>query len=629
MKNKIKNFLIPLFLMFLTNLGYYYLTNAPNFGGEINPHLGILFIAALFFGPYGALGAVIANGLCDVIRGYSISITVVSAIISFAISYLVYKLWYTKNPEIAPITKPRLNNLNNMIYLLIIIFISSALYSLLTANITGVFYPNVIDVDYEAMRYFVNFMNFALLFSMLLMILSRYKDFSYIPEISGKTNDGKKYGILFGLIVIITLASIAANIIIGKIYELYVIETVVLLILLFLYNRKPITSINQITYSSITEKIMISFIILSIIFIVIDRLIIFSPVLGMIVDLIKSISVNQKYLLSLQLLDVIIILFAIPSLVLIGYIERKIIKPLLAFSKIEPFIKENEKIESEGLINIYSDYIDEDDEIGILSRSYTNLIENNNSYIENMKTLEIEKERMSTELRIAQKIQEATLPKKAIINEEIKIEGYCKPAKEVGGDFYDFYELDEDNVMIIIGDASGKGVPAALFTLIIQNSIKILMKNELDPAKVLSDVNNQICENNPEMMFITLFLGIYNKKTHELTYANAGHNPPLIKINHLYELFEVDSEIALGVLEDYVFKNHEIKLEEELILYTDGITDAQNKNHELYGEKKLVNFLNNHESNGNIMEGLVDDINKFTDGEQQFDDMTLLVLAIK
>lgn len=629
MKNKIRNFVIPLFLMFLTNLGFYYLTKAPNFGMDINPHLGILFTAGLFFGPYGTLGAVLANLICDIIRGYTLSTSLVSAVIGFAVSYFAYKLWYTRDFDSISVTKPRLTNIYNLMYLLFIIVICSMLYSLLTADITGIFYPDMVGENFEAARYFVNFVNFSLIFSMIFMVISRFYDFSYNPEILDKSYNRNGYRILFALIIGIALMIIVANGIFGINYQMDMIETTVLLILLFIYIRKPITKITKINYVSVTEKVMFGFLILSILILVSYCLIVFSPLFELTIDSIIILTVNQENLMMVLLLDMLILLFLIPSLLLLGYIEKKIIKPLMSFSKIDGFIKKNEKIESDGLLNIYSDYLENDDEIGILSRSYTNLIENNNNYIENLKTLEIEKERMNTELNIAHKIQESTLPKKSIDNDALTIEGFCRPAKEVGGDFYDFYELDDDNTMIIIGDASGKGVPAALFTIIIQNSIKLLMKIELDPAKVLFDVNNQICENNPEMMFITLFLGIYNKKSHKLTYANAGHNPPIIKKNNIYELLDVDSEIVLGVLDDYEFKNHEMKLEEELILYTDGITDAQNRNHELYGEKRLEHFLNDRKSDENIMLGLIDDVNSFTQGEQQFDDMTLLVLTIK
>lgn len=206
--------------------------------------------------------------------------------------------------------------------------------------------------------------------------------------------------------------------------------------------------------------------------------------------------------------------------------------------------------------------------------------------------------------------------------------GFCKPAKEVGGDFYDFYEIDDDNTMFMIGDASGKGVPAAIFTIITQNSIKLLIKNELDPVKVLFDINNQICENNPEMMFITLFLAIYNNKTHKLTYANAGHNPPIIKKQTGYELLDVDSEIVMGVMDDYTYTNYEILVNDEFILYTDGITDSQNSKQELYGEERLIKHLNTA-VDGNIIDSLIRDINEFSKDNEQFDDMTILTLNVK
>jgi sigma-B regulation protein RsbU (phosphoserine phosphatase) len=198
----------------------------------------------------------------------------------------------------------------------------------------------------------------------------------------------------------------------------------------------------------------------------------------------------------------------------------------------------------------------------------------------------------------------------------------------VGGDFYDFYEIDDDNTMIMIGDASGKGVPAAIFTIITQNSIKLLVKNEMDPAKVLYDINNQMCENNPEMMFITLFLAVYNNKTHKLTYANAGHNPPIIKTETCYQLLDVDSEIVMGIMEEYEYTNHEVQVDDEFIIYTDGITDSQNPEHKLYGEERLINCLNNDAEDDKI-KALISDINEFSRDEEQFDDMTILRLKVK
>lgn len=628
MKDKIKNFIIPFVLMMIFDLGYFYLVTAPNFGGELNPHLGILFISGLFFGPYGCIGAVIANFICDLFRGYSIQLAVLSAIVSFLVSYLAYKLWYTKNPKRFPITKPRLNNIYNMIYLIIMVNECGLLYSTLTANIIEMCYPESMGLNFHiGLQYFTNFVNYAFLFTIIFMLISQLKDFSYTPEISEKTYDEKKYVILYYIIAISVIINIISDFSYNT-YNLNMLFTIVTIILLIIYSKKPIKYLNKIEYVSIPEKIMNYFATVTLIVLVVEITVIFSPLRDGLSILLHFIATNQQYLIMLLIIDVIILMFFIPALLILKYIEDKIVTPIKSFSTIGTLIKKHEKIESDTLLDIYSEYVDQDDEIGILSRSYTDLINYNNDYIENLKHLESEKQRIETELNIAHNIQLATLPKNIIDNKHIKVEGYCRAAREVGGDFYDFYEIDEDNTMIVIGDASGKGVPAAIVTIITQQSIKLLIKNELNPGKVLTDVNNQICENNTEMMFITLFLAIYNNKTHKLTYANAGHTPPIIKNNENYELLDIDSEIVLGVWEDYEYTNHEIELEEEMILYTDGITDAQNANDELYGEERILHHINTNK-NGDIINSLISDINNFSKGMEQFDDMTLLIIKVK
>ena len=331
---------------------------------------------------------------------------------------------------------------------------------------------------------------------------------------------------------------------------------------------------------------------------------------------------------ALIITDVIIIIFFIPGIIILKYIENKVIDPISSFSEIEGFIKENEKIESEGLVEIYSKYVNEKNEIGTLARSYTDLINHNNNYIENIREIEGEKKRIEAELDIATKIQAANLPTEAIVNEDYTVYGYSRPAKEVGGDFFDYYQLDDENLAIAIGDASGKGVPAAILAMICQVMIKQLLKSELDPSKVLYSLNNQLCENNPESMFITLWLGIYNKTTKKLTFSNAGHNPPLIKENGEFKYLNINSGIVLGIMEDFDYVKEEIAMANEIVLYTDGITDANNANNELYSDR-LLNFFNEFKSDDDPILPLLDDLSEFTKGEEQFDDMTLLYLKIK
>ncbi|RAP49832.1 MAG: hypothetical protein BZ136_02755 [Methanosphaera sp. rholeuAM74] len=628
MNNKAKNFLITFILMMIFDLGYYFIVSAPNFGRELTPHLGILFIGGLFFGPYGSLGAVIANLICDIVRGYTITSTIASAFISFIISYMAYKLWYTKDSEKHILTRPRLNSTYNMIYLLVVLFECGLLYSTLSVNLIEMFYPIDLGLNYHiGLQYFVNFINFGLVFSLALILISEKKDFTYTPLPSKKKYERLNFKIIYYLLVSFTVINIIFEVF-GDNYNVNIALTIIVMFLLTLYNIKPINKITTIKYQSIPEKIMNFFVVITLIVLVVEIVVIFSPIRDVLSELLHFIATNQQYLIMLLIIDLIILLFFIPALILLNHIEEKVIDPINSFSKIEPYITKDKKIESDSILEIYSDYTTQDDEIGILSRSYTNLINYNNDYIENLESLEAEKHRINAELNIAHNIQLATLPKETLDNDFIKVKGYCKAAKEVGGDFYDFYKIDDENTMITIGDASGKGVPAAIFSMIIQNSIKLLIKNELDPARVLNNVNNQICENNTENMFITLFLAIYNNKTHKLTYANAGHNPPIVKNGDSYKLRDIDSEIVLGVWDDYEYRKHEIVLEDELLLYTDGITDAQNVEHELYGEERLINYLNTHKCD-DIINNIIDEINTFSKDEEQFDDMTLLVLKVK
>ena len=151
------------------------------------------------------------------------------------------------------------------------------------------------------------------------------------------------------------------------------------------------------------------------------------------------------------------------------------------------------------------------------------------------------------------------------------------------------------------------------------------MHDKKDPDKVLYFANNHLCRNNSETMFITLWLGIYNKKTNILSFANAGHNPPIIEKNNKFEFLDVENGITLGIFEEYNFITEEIELPSKIIIYTDGITDAINKNEKMYGEERLLNCLNNN-SKKDIINTILNDVTNFVEDNDQFDDMTLLIL---
>ena len=629
MNNKIKQIGIPFILMLVFNLGIYLITGQ-HFGNGITPHTGVILVSGLIFGPYGAFGCAVSNLFCDTIRGYDPFSSIITDIISFCISYLGYKLWYEKYKNRPEITKPKLNNTFNILLFLGIIIVCGLIYSLFIGNVYYLIYSQKSPMYYIIIvRYFLNFINSSFIFGIIGMWLSNRIDYTYIPKKSQKKLNKKLYKILSFLLILTIILTLIINSSVDLNKTLIFFECIILFIILIAYLKKPITAdIATKNSKSIPEEMMNIFHLTTLIIITIGIIISYDSTLISAVDDIIPLTESEISVSMMLLMDIMLLIFFIPSLAVLRYVEIKVIEPILSFSKIENFIRENEKIKTDGLIKIYSKYINENNEIGTLARSYTDLINFNNQYIENIYEIESEKERIKAELDIATKIQASNLPTESIENDEYTVNGYSQPAKEVGGDFFDYYQIDDDNLAIIIGDASGKGVPAAILAIITQIMIKQLLKREKNPSKVLYLLNNQLCENNSESMFITLWLGIYNKTSKKIIFSNAGHNPPLFKDkdNDKFKYLNIESGIVLGIMEDFDYINEEISFSKEIILYTDGITDANNDSNEMYGEDRLLNFFNRFESDSDPIKPLLNDINTFTNGEDQFDDMTILYL---
>ena len=623
MKTKLKQFTISFIILVIVNL---IMSNAIFFEmGIENSHVGLLYVFGLLFGPYGALGAVLGNVVVDIYNGYTIIEIIPSAIISFGVSYLAYKIWYSgfRNKTI---TKPKLDNIEHLILFLLSIVICGLIYSSAHANLIGIFF-SVENDEIFFISYFMNFINIAFIFGVIFLWISEKIDFVAIPKTSQKQANKKAYRILFYMLLIVTIIS---SLLLVLELNMHVQYALIILItsLLFIYLTKPFNyEIRPNIENTITEKIIRNFLIITL------AIAIFGVVISVLsyntITHFENLNIYIYLMPLLIITDVILILFFAPGIVILRYIENKVIKPISSFSEIEGFIQENEKIEAEGLVEVYSKYINEQNEIGTLARSYTDLINHNNHYIENIREIEGEKERINAELDIATKIQASALPTEAIENNDFIVNGYSKPAKEVGGDFFDYYQIDDENLAIIIGDASGKGVPAAILAMITQVIIKQLLKQYRDPSQVLYHLNNQLSEKNSESMFLTLWLGIYNKTTNELIFSNAGHNPPIIKEKGRFEYMKIDSGLVLGIMEDFDYVCERTTLSEEIIIYTDGITDANNEDNEMYGEERLINFFNKIKSDGDPIKPLLDNISDFTQGAEQYDDMTLLYLKIK
>ena len=243
----------------------------------------------------------------------------------------------------------------------------------------------------------------------------------------------------------------------------------------------------------------------------------------------------------------------------------------------------------------------------------------------------------SAELNVATNIQQSMLP--CIFpafpdRKEIDIYATMDPAKEVGGDFYDFFMVDDKHLAIVIADVSGKGVPAALFMVIGKTLIKDHTTQGRDLGAVFTEVNNLLCESNSEEMFITAFEGVLNLETGEFNYVNAGHEMPFIcKANGDFEPYKIRAAFVLAGMEGMKYRAGSMTLEpgDKIFQYTDGVTEATNVHNELYGMERLGKILNKVK-NGTpqeILPAVKADIDEFVGKAPQFDDITMLCLEYK
>jgi serine phosphatase RsbU (regulator of sigma subunit)/HAMP domain-containing protein len=274
------------------------------------------------------------------------------------------------------------------------------------------------------------------------------------------------------------------------------------------------------------------------------------------------------------------------------------------------------------------------DEICDLAKAFEKMVKDLNTYIVDLKTTTAAKEKMEGELKIAHDIQMGILPKLFPPYPKVPffdLKAMLLPAKSVGGDLYDFFMIDEENFCFVIGDVSGKGVPAALLMAVTMTLIKTLAREVKFPEEIMGKVNNEIAKDNDSCMFITTFCGILNIKTGKVIYANAGHNPPLIiRKNKKVEYLGIAKGPAIGVVEDVDYKREELSLKpgDSLFLYTDGVTEAFNDKDEEFSDKKLLETVELYKENEakDLIRKVLQVVQNFSQGVPQSDDITMMVL---
>ena len=340
---------------------------------------------------------------------------------------------------------------------------------------------------------------------------------------------------------------------------------------------------------------------------------------------VRSVQRNIIFMMSLFLAAFILIT------IIVTVVTRKFSKDLT-----NPIISLSHDVEEISGGNLdYRAKIYDNDEIGDLAKSFNAMAVSLKDYINNLASITAEKERISTELNVATQIQADMLPRIFPAfpeRKEFDIYASMNPAKEVGGDFYDFFFIDDKHLALVMADVSGKGVPAALFMVISKTLIKTRALMGGTPSEILYDVNNQLCEGNDAGLFVTVWLGILDIETGKITAANAGHEYPALKRvdNTSFELLKDKHTPAVATIEEIRFKNYEIELNpgDVLFIYTDGVAEATNSSEELYGTDRMIKDLNKY-TDSKIDELLINmkkEVDKFTGDAPQFDDITMLGL---
>ncbi|MCK5821262.1 MAG: SpoIIE family protein phosphatase [Bacteroidales bacterium] len=309
---------------------------------------------------------------------------------------------------------------------------------------------------------------------------------------------------------------------------------------------------------------------------------------------------------------------------------RRVTVPLRKFAKSAREI-------AEGKFDTTLPEIKTQDEMGQLYHAFEYLRKELGVYIENLKQTTADKEKIESELRIANEIQMGMVPKlfpPFPDRNDIDIYALLEPAKEVGGDLYDFFFIDDNKLCFAVGDVSGKGVPAALFMVVTRTLLRSSAIKDVPIAKIVQALNDSLSQDNEAQMFVTFFLGILDLETGDLEYVNAGHNPPVILTKTKDPVFaKMTGDMALGFMENQVFKAAKIKLKtgDTIFSYTDGVTEAANHYQELYSDERLLSVIKVCQgcSAREIIEKMYQDINLHASGAEQSDDITMLAIKYR
>lgn len=542
---------------------------------EMRPAAALTPVLGMIFGWPAALGCAMGNMICDVAAGYEISYALVNSFLQIIYAMSAYYIWKKMNKERNG-EEFRLDSVTRILKFCLLLVINA----LLTVAFTSVLnhaYSVAEFISFDNLFLFVNSFDSGLLFGAPLLILGHLLQM-YIENL----REGKN----------------------TKIINFTMSERMIL--------NTLITGLCICVFVGISIYLMARYKVAS-----------------------NVSAIGRVYIYETMALNVY---FAL-SIGFMKFTEQKISQPIEKLAEIvgNYYVGNVSDDERKKMLEDCSVYAKDSTEVGKLARSYISMIEDLETYIENLQSIMSEKERINAELQLASDIQAHMLP--CIFppfpgRKEFDLYALMHPAKEVGGDFYDFFLVNEDKLAVIVADVSGKGVPAALFMVIAKTLIKNYTQMDMEPSEVFTTVNHLLCDGNDAGLFVTAWMGVLEIETGKLTYVNAGHNPPLIKrAGGNFEYLRERTGFVLAGMDGIKYRQNTFDLHpgDRIFLYTDGVTESTNEHEELYGEERLQHFLNNHETGNTeeILDALRKDLRDFSNEAPQFDDITMLLLDYK
>ncbi|MBQ4005238.1 MAG: SpoIIE family protein phosphatase [Muribaculaceae bacterium] len=304
---------------------------------------------------------------------------------------------------------------------------------------------------------------------------------------------------------------------------------------------------------------------------------------------------------------------------------RRILKPIQQFADVTRDI-------AGGNFDVAIPLSEENNELGTLSRSFDHMQHALSHHIEQLKEVTAQQERIESELRIAADLQTAMLPRQSnVLNQcpDVDVYAILAPAREVGGDLYN-YAINGSSLSFIIADVSGKSVPAALIMAIVSRVFRSTAPHVTTPLAMAQALNKMACENNDACIFVTALIGTLDLHTGELHYCNCGHNSPLLLHNQQVVMLPCESNVALGIIDDFDFVEQETTMEsgDTLFLYTDGLNEAMNSQQELFGDDRMMATLQHDgaTTSQQHIEAMKQSVTRFVDGAEQSDDLTMMAL---